>query len=263
MIVDCHTHIDFSEDGNGISEFLEASGAVDKCIVLARPGKAEEVNDRLSECVKEHKLKITGFAFVDPTAQPITKKELSSITRKKDLSGVVVYCSACKFHPADSRAMLLYEAAETLNLPVFFHNGPVLASDATLEYAQPILIDEIARTFKELKIIIGDMGAPFVEQTLAIISKHPFVYADLTIRQDCIWQVYNMVVSAYENKVMDKLLFGSGFPLGRAQKSIEILLGFNKMLIGANLPSVPRAEIHDFLEKDALAALGIKEPNSK
>ncbi len=141
----------------------------------------------------------------------------------------------------------------------FFHNGPVLGCDAVLEYAQPILLDEIARRFGTLKIIIGDMGVPFVEQTLAMVSKHPNVYADLTINKDRIWQVYNIVVAAHEKDVMDKLFFGSGFPHGRADENIEMLLGFNKLLGDTNLPTVPRGDIRNIVERDSLSLLGIKK----
>lgn len=259
MIVDCHTHIDFSEGGGLLSEHLTASETVDKCIVLAGMGSVDEVNQKLGEYVSSHKEKMTGFAYLEPSSEVIDTKKLGAITSKKDLSGVVLYCSACGFHPAHSRAMLFYEAAEELGLPVFFHNGPVLGSEAVLEYAQPILLDEIARRFRGLKMIIGDMGAPFVEQTLAMLTKHPNVYADLTISRERVWGIYNMVVSAHERKVMDKLFFGSGFPLGRADESIETLLGFNKLLGDTNLPTVPRGDIRNIIERDSLELLGIKK----
>lgn len=259
MIVDCHTHIDFSEGGDLLSEHFSAVETVDRCIVLAGVDEGEEINQKLSEYVNGQKEKLIGFAFVDPTRGLFNAKKLTLITSKIGLSGTVLYCSACGFHPAHSRAMLFYEAAEELGLPVFFHNGPVLGPEAVLEYAQPVLLDEIARRFTGLKMIIGDMGIPFVEQTLAMVTKHPNVYADLTINRDRIWQVYNMIVAANESKVMDKLVFGSGFPLGRADESMEMLLGFNKLLGDTNLLTVPRGDIRNIIERDSLSLLGIEK----
>jgi predicted TIM-barrel fold metal-dependent hydrolase len=262
MIVDCHTH--FSADGRVMSEHLGAAEPVDKCIVLGTPEPAvEDINERLAQYVSSHRDKVTGFAFIEPTLEVYDARTLRSVTGDMGLCGTVVYCAQRGFHPAHSRAMRFYEAAEELGLPVFFHNGPKLKADSFLEYAQPMLLDGIARTFRKLKIIIGDIGLPFVEQTYSMLAKHENVYADFTINPERSWQTFNIVLQAYENKVMDKLLFGSGFPLGRAERCIEVLLGFNKLLIGANLPTVPRAEIRDFLERDTLAVLGIREPNSK
>ena len=89
-------------------------------------------------------------------------------------------------------------------------------------------------------------------------AKHKNVYADLTIRPEKPWQVYNIVTAAYEAGVMEKLLFGSGYPNGRADKCIETLFGFNKLLADTNLPNVPRNEIRGIIEKNTLEILGLK-----
>lgn len=264
MIVDCHTHIGFAADDVEASEHLAAAQTVDACIVLATAnGPSEEANKRLSEYVNKHKEKLVGFAVIEPTKDKINTKNLCSITEKLGLKGTVLYCCACGFHPAHSRAMRFYESAQELGLPVFFHNGDLaLNSSTVLDYAQPYLLDEVARTFPALKIIIGSMGVPFVEQTLSMVAKHENVYADLTVRPSSVWQTYNTVVAAYERGVMDKLLFGSGFPFGNASQCIETLLGFNMRLADTNLPTVPRASIRDVIERDALALLGIKIDDS-
>lgn len=258
MIVDCHTHINFATDIE-TSEHLEASQTVDACIVLASPeGPSEEDNKKLSEYVTKHSEKMVGFAVVEPTQDKINAKNLTSIA-KLGLKGAILYCCRCGFHPAHSRAMRFYESAQELGLPVFFHNGDVtLKPEAVLEYAQPFLLDEVARTFPELKIVIGSMGMPFLEQTLSMVAKHKNVYADLTIRPSNIWQIYNTVVAAHERGVMDKLLFGSGFPYGHAGQCIETLLGFNMLLADTNLPTVPRGNIRSIIERNTLELLGIE-----
>jgi predicted TIM-barrel fold metal-dependent hydrolase len=155
--------------------------------------------------------------------------------------------------------MRFYESAQELGLPVFFHNAGALSPSAVLDYAQPFLLDEVARQFPELKMVIGAMGAPFFEQALCMLAKHENVYGDLTIRPSNVWGVYNIVVSAHEYGVMDKLLFGSGFPSGQAGECMETLLGFNKLLADPNLPTVPRDKIRGVIERDALKALGISK----
>jgi len=260
MIVDCHTHINCAAENVEVSEHLAAAETVDACIVLATAeGSSQEVNKKLSEYVSKHKEKMVGFAVVGPTKDKTNVKNLAFITDKLQLKGTVLYCSSCGFHPAHSRAMRFYESAQELGLPVFFHNGGPLKSEAVLDYTQPYLLDEVAREFSALKIIIGTMGIPFVEQTLSMVAKHKNVYADLTIRPSNIWQVYNMVTAAHECGVMDKLLFGSGFPFSKAGECMETLLGFNKLLADTNLPTVPRGNIRNIIERDTLELLGIKK----
>jgi predicted TIM-barrel fold metal-dependent hydrolase len=260
MIVDCHTHINYVKGDIDASEHLAAAETVDICIVLASPESSnEEVNRKVSEYVGKHKEKMVGFAVVNPTTDKTGVKNLTVLADKFGLKGAVLYCSQCGFHPAHSKAMKFYESAQELGLPVFFHNGGALDSGATLDYAQPYLLDEVAREFSSLKIVIGTMGVPFVEQTLSMAAKHKNVFADLTIKPGNVWQIYNIVMAAHEFGVMDKLLFGSGFPFGKAKECIETLLSFNKLLADTNLPTVPRGNIQSVIERDTLAALGIKK----
>ncbi len=262
MIVDCHTHISSAYDEVLRAEHPAATEAdtVDVYIVLAAAGKSsQETNKALSEYVRKYEDKTVGFALVEPTRDNISTKNLSALADKMGLAGTVVYCSESGFHPAHSKAMRFYETAEELGLPVFFHNDPSGGLKSVLSYAQPYLLDEVARTFPELKIIIGTMGTPFVEQTLSMTAKHKNVYADLTVNPRRVWQIYNMVVSAYECGVMGKLLFGSGHPEGKAEECIETLLGFNKLLGDTNLPAVPRGSIRNIIERNTLELLGIKK----
>jgi len=258
LIVDCHTHINCSADDVDASEHIAMAQAVDACIILANSEQSgTEANKKLSEYVGRHKEKMIGFAFVEPAQEKALGKKVAHITDKLGLKGAVLYCAHCGVHPTHSKAMRFYELAEERAMPVFFHNGAPLEPNAILEYAQPFLLDEVARQFPAMKIIIGGMGVPFVEQTLAMVAKHENVYADLTIKPGNVWQTYNTVLAAHEFEVMDKLLFGSGFPFGKANECIETLLGFNKLLADTNLPTVPRGNIRNIIERDTLEVLGI------
>ena len=265
MIVDCHTHINCAADDVEMTEHLAAAETVDRCIVLAASdGPSEEVNKRLAEYVNKYKEKMVGFAVIDPINDKVSVNKLKPIRDKLELQGFVLHCCAKGLHPSHSRAMRFYEAAQELGLPVFFHNGHgVLEADDVLSHAQPYLLDEVARGFPALKIIIGNMGMPFTEQTLSMVAKHKNVYADLTIRPSNVWQTYNTVMAAYEHTVMDKLLFGSGFPLGNAGECIEALLGFNMHLADTKLPTVPRGSIRNIIERNTLELLGIKDKGTE
>jgi len=258
MITDCHTHINCPLSDVDTAAHLEACEKIDACLVLGSGGgSSSDVNKELGRYVKQH-AKMTGFGVFDPMADKVAIKGVKSITLDAGLCGVVLYCAKQGFHPAHSRAMRFYEAAEELGLPIFFHNYTPTGPGAVLEYGRPYLVDEIARRFPELKIIIGSMGAPFFSETMCLAGKHENVYADLTVAPGRRWEVYNIVLAAYEAGVMDKLLFGSGFPRAGAADCIEMLLGFNRLMADTNLPTVPREELRGVVERDSLALLGIK-----
>lgn len=257
MITDCHTHINCPTSGIDTKEHLDACAKLNSAIVHATERENSLESDReLSEYVAKHS-KLVGFATLNPLRDSVSPDAIRAATVDLGLKGIVLYCSSGKFHPADSRAMRLYESAAKLKLPIFFHNVATYRSDSVLNYAQPCLLDEVAREFPTLNIIIGSMGLPFLSQTLAMLIKHENVYADLTISPQKKWEVYNIVVSASEAGVMDKLLFGSGYPTTKADSCIETLLGFNMLMANTNLPGVPRENIRNIVERDTLALLGI------
>ena len=257
MIVDCHTHL--SLDGSKISsgEHKNTCRDVDACFVLAGCQADRHIaNEDLADYIRRNS-KAIGFAAMNPAQDAVDVKSVKKTVLEKGLRGLVLYCAEDGFHPAHSRAMQLYEVAEELRLPVFFHNCPPFSPQAVMEFSRPFQLDEIARAFPRLKIIVGRMGFPFIEQTWCLLTKHENVFADLTIIPQKVWEVYNVVLSAYEAGVMDKLLFGSGYPFATPQACIETLLGFNKMLSDTYLPQVPREKLRSIVERDSLAALGL------
>jgi predicted TIM-barrel fold metal-dependent hydrolase len=259
MIVDCHTHIDLSVDASNTASYLGASEKIDACIALgcSKPDH-DQVNEALAQFVATHSSKVLGFGVINPTQKIVTPDYLKHFTEEWRLQGFVMYCSACGFNPTHSDAMNFYQAVSELGLPVFFHNGDLdISCEGNLAYAQPYLLDEVAKSFPKLKIIVGSMGIPFIDQTIAILARHENVFADLTIRPNNVWQTYNIVMAAHEQGVMGKLVFGSGYPIAEAQACIETLLGFNTLMADTNLPTVPRGSIRAIVERNSLEILGI------
>lgn len=260
MIVDCHTHFKPTKKGEESPEQQQALEPVDYCFVLAGTELSTRKEHKpFAEYIERHRDKMAGFANINPVNFKGGIGQIRKMLEKFEFKGTVLYCSENEFHPAHSKAMQFYEIACDMQLPVFFHNSLPLTSRGVLDYSRPFLLDEIARNFPELKIIISNMGFPFINQTLAMVVKHENVYADLTINPSNIWQVYNTVLNACEQKAMGKLLFGSGFPDGEPNTCIETLLGFNKLLGDTNLPNVPRGEIRKIIERDTLELLGISK----
>lgn len=265
MIIDCHTHINYPGSQFSTDDHFTAAESLDACIVLACPAESNrQSNEFVARYIAKHPKKMFGFAIFNPVKDDISKRNISSTLEDLNLKGVVLYCSSEGFHPAHSRALQFYEVAEELKIPVFFHNAPPFTSGAIVEYARPLLLDEIAQKFKTLKIIIGTMGQPFVNETVCMLAKHENVYGDLTINPAKIWEVYNTVLCASEADVLGKLFFGSGLPLRKPQSCIETLLGFNRLFADTNLPTVQREKIREIIERDSLSILGIEhELNTK
>jgi len=292
MIVDCHTHVWQSPEQLGLLiagenarparvRTARAGGAdrasvraipaadveyhwsqtegVDKSFVLgfkSRYLRAEIPNRYVADYVRRYPDKLVGFAGIDPT-EASAVDELRFARNDLGMRGLTLSPANQDFHPMDTRAMRVYEAAEQLGMLVLIHPGSPYTEQAKMEYARPVLLDEVARTFPRLRIVIAQLGWPWVEETICLLGKHPGVFADIAGLLRRPWQAYHALLVAYEYGVMDRLLFGSDFPYASAKECIESLYSLNQMVHGTSLPVVPRESLRGIVERDAMSLLGL------
>jgi len=283
MIVDCFTHTWESADqlgrcipstGGRGSESAE-SGIVAHAGAGRHAAAAEPIgttfvlgfrsrhldanisNDHVASYVETRADRMIGFAGVDPSEPKEAVAELRRAREELGLLGVSVAPAAQDFHPSDSQAMQVYAEAAEQKMPVVFHAGVFISAATKLEYARPVLLDEIARDLPELKIVIAHLGYPWVSETLVLLAKHKNVYAETSCLLQQPWEAYQALLSASECGVMHKLLFGSGFPHAAASHCIEAAYSINHLVHGTNLPTIPREALRGIVERDALALLGI------
>lgn len=235
------------------------SSSVDATVVLgfkSRYLSAEIPNGYVADYVRRYPQKLIGFAGIDPT-EPGAVGELRAARQDLGLRGVTLSPANQDFHPADTRAMRVYATADELEMPVLFHPHSPLTQRSKLEFSRPYLLDEVARTFPRLRIIIAQMGQPFFDETVVLLNKHPNVLADISGLLRRPWQAYNALMNAYQYGVMDKLLFGSDFPYTSATECIEALYSLNQLAQGTNLPMVPREALRGIVERQTLSLLGL------
>jgi uncharacterized protein len=292
MIVDCHTHIWQSPAQLGHVDLGEAaksakarvsrsvivaktvwrevpaadpdyhwaqSALVDKSIVLGFKSKylsAEIPNRFVADYVNRFPQKLIGFAGIDPTER-IAIDELRGARNDLHLRGITISPASQDFHPTDSRAMRVYAEAEKLGMPILVHAGGQFTPESKLEFARPYLLDEVLRSFPGLKMVVAQLGQPWIDETICMLGKHPNLYADVSGLLSRPWQAYNALVNAYQGQVIDKLLFGSDFPYTSITECIEALYSINQFAQGTNLPLVPREALRGIVERDALGLLGL------
>jgi uncharacterized protein len=273
MIVDCHTQIWSSPEQLGRvvpamrdvradeTHHLAAAEPVDKAIVLAFKSRFLETdipNRYVADYVRRNPAKMIGFAGIDPT----DRNWLADLRTAQDelhLKGVTVSPALQAFHPCDTRAMRLYEECERRGLPILFeHNHRQPA--AKLAFARPMLLDEVAQEFPELRIVIARLGHPWIAEAAVLLGKHPNVYANVAGLLPQPWMSYCALLTAHEYGVADKLLFGSDFPYRSPAACIEALYSVNQVSHASNLTPIPREQLRGIVERDALTLLGIGKP---
>jgi predicted TIM-barrel fold metal-dependent hydrolase len=159
--------------------------------------------------------------------------------------------------------MEVYEAAARHRLPAVIDIGPNLCSSVKLQYARPGLLDEVARSIPGLRMVITQMGYPWLDETLAILQNHGNVFADVGPLLRRPWIAYDALRRAWEMGVMDQLLFGSDFPFMSATDAVEAVFNINRLVAETGLPKIPRTALEQLVERDAIGLLQIDIPRAK
>ncbi|MFN8619959.1 MAG: amidohydrolase family protein [Chloroflexota bacterium] len=214
------------------------------------------VNDSTAEFVRDDPARRIGFCSVDPE-HPGVMNELERSRTELGLRGIKLGPNYQDFEPLGEPAKRVYGYAERHGWPILFHQGTSPIRSAPLRYAHPIVMDEIAIAFPELRIVMAHLGHPWQIDTIAVIRKHPHVYADVSAGFYRPWSFWSAMRLATEWNVLPKLLLGSDFPVATAQETIDGLRTINAPIAGTGMPRVPEDAMEAIIHRDALALLGL------
>jgi predicted TIM-barrel fold metal-dependent hydrolase len=284
MIVDVHTHVGeypahisekFASEareawpglrlGRTLDEHLgEALADVDCAIVLGFDAPAAGFvvpNDYVAEYVARDPARLIGFGAVDPH-DPGAVDELERMKGDLRLAGCKLGPIYQDVDPLSPEFLRVCAALERLELPMLIHQGTTFARAGSLLQARPILLDAIALRHPELRIVIAHMGHPWFDEAIAVIRRHPNVYADVSGLVTRRWLLYNALVAAIEYRVTDKLLFGTDWPFFTARDTIDGLRSVTGAAFGSGLPAIEEDVVEEIVNRPSLELLGIERPSA-
>lgn len=276
MTVDIHTHYwepgDFNvktmedaESSGGVfarfditsSQHLEETKAVDCAIVFGLRSSGLNVpNDTVKAQVDRAPNRLIFFTSVNP-AEAGYMEELERTHQDLGAKGIKLGPIYQGVHPHDPRYHRIYAYAERHNLPIVIHMATTFANDYPLSYARPILMDDIALAYPDLKIVLAHLGHPWSEEAISVIRKQPNVYADVSALYYRPWQFYNTMRVLVEYGSWGKVMFGSDFPFTTPADSLAGVRNLNHIIKNSGLPEVPQEIIEDIITRDSLSILGI------
>lgn len=215
------------------------------------------VNDDTAAFVQAHPEKLIGFLSVHPH-DPQALEEVERATQDLGLRGIKLGPNYQNFDPLGEEAFRLFRRAEELGLPILLHQGTSPNQFADLDYAHPRHIDRVAMAFPNLRLILAHVAHPWQVDCIAVIRKHPHVYADISAQFYRPWSYYNAFRLAYEWGAMGKLLFGSDLPIATPSETMDALWTVNDLTAGTQLPRIPESDLEAILHRDSLALLGLE-----
>ena len=153
--------------------------------------------------------------------------------------------SALELKVNDKKLYPFYTKAEQIGVPILIHTGSALIMGLRTKYEHPLLIDDVAFDFPELKIICAHMGGYEFMGCLSMLTRHPNVYAVLSFWP--LHPLYRELVpwSLLEKTIADKLLLGSDYSAGHTPKeavhavnSLPIGQRFKEKILGLNASKI-------------------------
>jgi predicted TIM-barrel fold metal-dependent hydrolase len=244
--IDVHTHCEISRDGHGSlsPELLGASAAyfkaghrqptIDETAAYYRERRMAAVvftvdaehltghpriaNEEVAASCLEHPGVLIPFASIDPHRGRAGVREARRLVAEHGVRGFKFHPSLQGFAPDDRLAYPLYEAIEELGVPALFHTGQTGIGAGVrggggirLRFSNPMLVDDVAVDFPDLRIILAHPSFPWQDEALAVATHKEHVHIDLSGWSP---KYFPPQLVRYANSLLqDKVLFGSDYPV--------------------------------------------------
>lgn len=174
-------------------------------------------NDDVARICAENSDILIPFASIDPWKGKMAVREARRLIADYGIRGFKFHPTMQGFCPNDRMAYPLYEAIEEAGAIALFHTGQTGVGSGMrggmgmrLKFSNPMMVDDVAVDFPDLKIILAHPSFPWQEEALAVCQHKPNVYIDLSGWSP---KYFPEILVKYANSLLKKkMLFGSDWP---------------------------------------------------
>jgi predicted TIM-barrel fold metal-dependent hydrolase len=182
-------------------------------------------NEEIAEAARDNSDIMLAFASIDPHKGKAGAREARRLIEEYGVKGFKFHPPMQNFAPADPVAWPIYEVIAEHKLPAIFHTGHSGMGTGLpggggirLKYGQPILVDDVAVDFPDMKIILAHPSWPWTDEALSMALHKANVFIDLSGWSP---KYFPPQIIRYANTQLGhKFLFGSDFPLIQPEKWI-------------------------------------------
>lgn len=195
-------------------------------------------NYEVAEFAAQHSDICIPFASIDPHKGKYGAREARDLIENHGVRGFKFHGIAQNVSPSDRVGYPIYEVIDHYKLPAIFHTGHSGMGTGMrggggmrLKFGQPMLVDDVAVDFPDMKIILAHPSWPWVDESLSMALHKENVFIDLSGWSP---KYFAPQIIQYANgQLKRKVLFGSDFPLIHPRKWIDAALqvGFKEDVI--------------------------------
>lgn len=175
-------------------------------------------NESVAELVQRWPDRFVGLAGINPVERMEGVRKLEKAIKEYGFKGAHVHPFGFGLPLNAAEWWPYYTKCEELDVPVLFQAGHS-AEFMPSKCGQPILLDDLAIYFENLKLIGGHTGWPWCEELVAMAWKHPNVYIATSGHAPKYWD--KSLVHFINSRGQGKVMWGTDYPLILHDESIK------------------------------------------
>lgn len=185
-------------------------------------GSIEIPYEQVAEYCRQMPARYSGLAGVDPFRGMSQLRDLEYAVHELGFVGAHSYPHWFRLPPDAPQWYPIYAKCCELDIPIMMQVGQnlIYQKDVRLpSVAKPILLDQIAIDFPELRIIGIHVGTPWAEEMIAMAWKHENVFIGIDAYAPR--HLPKALVHYMNSYGRDKVLFGTDWPVIDPRRGVE------------------------------------------
>lgn len=234
MLIDCHVHLNnyYTEDGaptrpteanvERLFTEMETHG-IDHAVVLTsykvnvdRPS-VEHVLEILAEDPRT--TVVEGLCWRGDRRTDLFNMECR--IRDGLVKGIKLYPGYDQYAINDPSLESVFRIAAKHDVPVVIHTGDTYAKGAKVRMAHPLLVDDIAVDYPDVRFVMCHLGNPWFQDTAEVLYKNDNVFADFSglVLGDFTYEFERYLMKRVEDLIAymgdpgSQLMYGTDWPL--------------------------------------------------
>lgn len=249
MLIDCHVHLNnyYTEEGGQarptkanverLFSEMETHG-IDHAVVLTsykvdvdRPS-VEQVLEILAEDPRT--TVVEGLCWRGDHRTDLFNMECR--IRDGMVRGIKLYPGYDKYAINDPSLESVFRIAAKHDVPVVIHTGDTFATGAKVRQAHPLLVDDVAVDYPDVRFVMCHLGNPWFQDTAEVLYKNDNVFADFSglVLGDFTYEFERYLMQRVEDLIAymgdpgKQLMYGTDWPLVEMGPYVKFMekLGF-------------------------------------
>lgn len=224
----------------------------------------DKANDYTAALVRKWPDVFIGYGAVNPKYRGVEAAvaEVERLFVDLKLTGLKLYPMYDQYSVDDeSLTWPIFEKALELGIPVMVHQATTPARYAPLEYGRPILLDKVGRAFPDLKLLVCHAGAPWLEECIVLVERHPNFYMDVCFTNSLLTreEMYRFINQCKRWGIpLTKVCWGTDYPcFETVEELVPKFLTLNEEADRLGMPRISDEEMELMMSGNFLRFCGI------